>query len=55
MIVIVGTVRVADGAVARARPAMAGMVEASRGEAGCLAGTYGPNRFGPDPLGGARF
>ena len=40
MILIVGTVRLAAGTLAAARPAMARMIAASRAEPGCRAYSY---------------
>ena len=40
MVVVIGTIRLAPGAVDRARPAMAQMVAASRAEDGCIAYSY---------------
>ncbi len=47
MILITGTVRVAEGAIDRARPAMATMVAASRAEDGCLAYAYAQDVLDP--------
>lgn len=47
MIVIVGTVRIPDGALDRARPAMAAMLTASRAEDGCLAYSYAQDVLDP--------
>jgi len=40
MVVVIGTIRLAPGAVDRARPAMAQIVAASRAEDGCIAYSY---------------
>ncbi len=40
MVVVIGTIRLAPGAVNRARPAMAQMIAASRAEDGCIAYSY---------------
>ncbi len=40
IIVIEGTVRIPEGALERARPAMEAMIAASRAEAGCIAYGY---------------
>ncbi|WP_367185860.1 putative quinol monooxygenase [Sphingomonas bacterium] len=44
---IVGTVRIPDGAIDRARPAMAAMLAASRAEDGCLAYNYAQDVLDP--------
>ena len=48
MIVITGTVRIAHGALERARPAMETMIRASREEEGCIAYSYGVDVLDPD-------
>jgi quinol monooxygenase YgiN len=40
MLLITGTIRLPPGALARARPAMRAMIEASRAETGCLKYSY---------------
>jgi quinol monooxygenase YgiN len=40
MLLVVGTVRLPAGLLDAARPSMASMIEASRGEAGCLEYSY---------------
>ena len=40
MILIIGTVRIAESALEAARPVMARMIEASRAEAGCVSYAY---------------
>ncbi len=40
MILIIGTVRLADGALDKAQPVMARMIEASRAEEGCISYAY---------------
>jgi quinol monooxygenase YgiN len=40
MLIIIGTVRIPEGAIDLARPAMAAMLAASRAEDGCLAYDY---------------
>lgn len=47
MLVIIGTVRIPDGALDKARPAMARMVAASRAEDGCLAYAYAQDVIDP--------
>lgn len=47
MLLIVGTIRLPDGALDRARPAMAAMVAASRVEDGCLAYSYAQDVLDP--------
>ncbi|MEO5493274.1 MAG: putative quinol monooxygenase [Sphingomonas sp.] len=47
MIVIMGTVRIPDGALDVARPAMAAMLAASRAEQGCLAYNYAQDVLDP--------
>lgn len=48
MIVITGTVRIAPGALDRARAAMETMIKASREEEGCIAYSYGVDVLDPD-------
>lgn len=40
MILIIGTITIAEGALDRARPIMQRMIEASRAEDGCLSYSY---------------
>lgn len=47
MIVVTGTVRIADGALEQARPAMEKMIAASRAEDGCIAYSYGVDVLEP--------
>lgn len=47
MLIIIGTFRIAPDRLAVARPIMATMVTASRGEAGCLAYDYAEDLFDP--------
>ncbi len=47
MVLIVGTIRVPGGHLARARPAMATMIAASRAEPGCLAYSYAEDVLEP--------
>jgi len=47
MILIMGTVRIPDGALGTARPAMAKMLSASRAEDGCLAYNYAQDVLDP--------
>lgn len=47
MIVIMGTVRIPDGALDAARPAMTAMLVASRAEDGCLAYNYAQDVLDP--------
>lgn len=47
MLLITGTIRLPPGALARARPAMRAMIEASRAEAGCLAYSYAEDVLDP--------
>lgn len=42
-----GTIRIPDGAIDRARPAMAAMLAASRAEDGCLAYSYAQDVLEP--------
>ena len=47
MLIIMGTVRIPDGAIDLARPAMAAMLAASRAEVGCLAYNYAQDVLDP--------
>jgi quinol monooxygenase YgiN len=47
LILIMGTVRISDGGIDRARPAMAAMLAASRAEDGCLAYNYAQDVLDP--------
>ena len=47
MIVVTGTIRLPAGGLARALPAMAAMVTASRAEPGCIAYAYAQDLFDP--------
>ncbi len=47
MLVIMGTVRIPDGGLDAARPAMARMLAASRAEDGCLAYSYAQDVLDP--------
>lgn len=47
MLLIAGTVRIPDGAIDRARPAMAAMLAASRAEDGCFAYNYAQDVLDP--------
>jgi quinol monooxygenase YgiN len=47
VILIMGTVRIPDGAIDRARPAMTAMLAASRAEEGCLAYSYAQDVIDP--------
>jgi quinol monooxygenase YgiN len=47
MLLIMGTVRIPDGGLDRARPAMAAMLAASRAEDGCLAYSYAQDVLDP--------
>ncbi len=47
MLLIAGTVRIPDGALDRARPAMAKMLAGSRAEDGCLAYAYAQDVLDP--------
>ena len=47
MILIIGTVRIAEGALDAARPVMARMIEASRAEDGCISYAYSVDVLDP--------
>jgi quinol monooxygenase YgiN len=47
MLIVMGTVRIPDGALDTARPAMAAMLAASRAEDGCLAYNYAQDVLDP--------
>jgi quinol monooxygenase YgiN len=47
VLLITGTIRLPPGALARARPAMRAMVEASRAEPGCLDYSYAEDVLDP--------
>jgi quinol monooxygenase YgiN len=47
VILIMGTVRIPDGAIDRVRPTMAAMLAGSRAEEGCLAYSYAQDVIDP--------
>jgi quinol monooxygenase YgiN len=50
MVIVMGTVKLAPDRVEAAKPAMQRMVEASRGEAGCIAYAYAQDVLDPETI-----